>query len=652
MNLALIALALAQPPESGDVEMPRWEHWAVMESAPQRDRLWLFGPRDVWELTEGMEAPAHIATGSFVDAVMFDLDQDWIDEPLLCGPEGVSRLEPTGELTLVLPTPCRAITALHASVPVLVVASQTLWAFDSAEDGTSFGRPLPAGPVELVAHQDRLAVRHSGGLDLWEPGGHQQLNSSIPTDGVTLGPGRQWHWSLGGELFPPSGPSFFSDARSIQSADLNADGSPGLYAIHPGSMLVGGAEDASEELAYPLEFVPRALVPADWDGDGGMDLVVLGEHELALMYASGAGPSLQIQELPFLQVPTRSIWGLPVPLFQDTNGQLSSGRTPPNRTMVGGVGWAWGGQIGGADGVGLSPTFLVTIEHGAHKPVQGFIGLDSSPLILQIGNGVFTHLAMVSGGMTLGNPHLRAGPLFSAGLLGVGAGGRAIWTPFERPSGSLHGLEWRAVAYPGLQDPQRIVTGELSLSYVRAMPMGGQGAVSRPGRAPRARQASERTTHGVCRRFGGVLGVSAGASNTRNSWDFVGRNIRLDIAATPSASGWCELATGPLSWLLSIDSAPFFRYRVPWDAGQADQAVRQMGSLTTGPVVGGDVVRAGPILVGGIWMSGIGARMQLTPIGSDSIGHHGLEARALYLVPSVGAGQVSLGYSFWMDPRQ
>ena len=198
----------------------------------------------------------------------------------------------------------------------------------------------------------------------------------------------------------------------------------------------------------------------------------------------------------------------------------------------------------------------------------------------------------------------------------------------------------------------RVPSGEISLAYVQALPMGGAQGIQPPTRAPVARAASDRSTRGPCRRFGGVIGVSAGASNTRSSWDFVGRNVQFDIAATPSASGWCEVAAGPVAWLVSLDSAPFFRYRVPWDQGQADQTVRQMGSLTFGPTLGGDAFRVGPIAAGGVWMSGIGARMQLTPIGGDALGHHGLEARALYLVPSVGAGQASLGYTFWMDPRQ
>jgi len=288
------------------------------------------------------------------------------------------------------------------------------------------------------------------------------------------------------------------------------------------------------------------------------------------------------------------------------------------------------------------------------KNVHPFVGMDLAPLFLALADDSgFLHGLLISTGATVGNPHLRTGVYGSIGILGMGAGTRTVWTPFETRSGLIHGFEARMGAYVGTAGIWSAPIGEAMLLYVTSLPTGGEQAFDRrlPGVIPS--RTTERTdAFGVCRRFGFSLGAVGGGSGTSLSWDFVGSRIPFTVSATPAAIASCESGYDDMTLLLSLESAPWYRYRIPWGGDAGDTRVRHMGSMTAGYMLGNDTIRVGPTVTAGIWALGGGGRILFTPIHTKAAGHHGIEARGMVLWPSVSSWEGGLYYTVWMDPRR
>jgi hypothetical protein len=597
--------------------------------------------------------------GPLVDVAVADVDGDGMADLLVCGPDGLSAVAWASHPSATIEmddVPCFGVVVVEADRTLAVaLLGDQLHRYALGGGGPikqdAFGQAIPP-TARLKAEGDTLAVLRQDGLDLWGPDGQQIVRTELPVDSAARSE-RGWVWTTGGVLGGATSGDWFPDARGVVTQDLDADGRRTPAVLHPASRLVGWQDQASER-AEALPFRPRMLAQADVNGDGGEDLVLLGDAALTVILAAGPPPIEQRMERAFAPAPTRSLLGVPVPLFQDTHGTLASGRRPPERAVTGGMGIAAGSALGGGQGLGASPIGVVAIE-GMERQITPWVGFDTAPFFVQLpADGfVFWHLAMVSAGASIGNPHLRTGPYASLGILGAGVGLRTLWTPFETRSGLIHGLEGRMTTFADAGGDVLEPVGQVSISYVSSIPMGGKRAFDQrlPGVLPTA--ANVRSSKpGVCRRFGFSLGAVGGGSQTTLSWDFVGSRFPFEIAATPAASAYCESGSENHGLLVSLDSAPWYRYRIPWGRGLGDTRVAQMGTATLGYALGNDWVRVGPIGTAGIWALGGGARIVLTPLAIKAAGRHGVEARGLLLWPSVGSWEGGIFYTFWMDPRR
>ena len=131
--------------------------------------------------------------------------------------------------------------------------------------------------------------------------------------------------------------------------------------------------------------------------------------------------------------------------------------------------------------------------------------------------------------------------------------------------------------------------GEAMILYMTSVPMGGEKGFDRrlPGVIPSGK-VDRVDRVGICRRFGFSMGAVGGGSETFLSWEHVGTALPFEVSATPAAAGFCESGDKALGVLVSLESAPWYRYRIPWGWGEGDTRVRHMASVTAGqlPAVG------------------------------------------------------------------
>ncbi len=668
--MVLAAAATAGPLEAGEP--------IELASDPGGTTVWLDAlPRgDVGAILVATEASLQIVDpttgeqrdqvdGHFRDAAVLDIDGDGKRELILCGPSGVKALPWEGETRArqIAKKSCSALEVVYAKETLLVAATDVLqiWAVDGElADRGSFGAALES-PVRLAAHGDVLAVVGDGGdrIAEWGPEGRRYLQAEGPIVGFAWHAG-EWVWTTeaGGGLQG----RIFDGAGALATGD--ADGAE-LHVLHPELSLLGTVSNGVET-ATSLPFAATFLASTDLEGDTDTDLVVSDGSQFVIFRSTvGTAPTRGPDALNTtrgetdpITVPSARVHGVNVPLFLGTDGKLASGRVPPEATMIGGVGVAFGSALRRGLQGGGSPAFVAAMETVYAPSMRWHFGIDSAPFFATLNDDVVWHLALLNAGMSFGGPHLRSGAYGTVGLVGLGLGWRTVWTPFETRGGIVHGLEFRLAGLVGLDSNVRRrfrqPTGEVTIAYVTSLPMGKGRSfdTTLPGVA--AREPADRPDDVlICRRFAISMGAAAGVSSTALSWDFVGRDAQWDPSWSPAASIACETGTERGGWLAAVDSVPFFAYRVPWNGNARDQVLRHMGTATLGAVLGNDVVRAGPFVTGGIWAAGAGLRAVFTPIGgAGDRAHHGVEFRATALYPPGEAGEGLVMYTFWWDPRR
>jgi len=587
------------------------------------------------------------------DATVADLDGDGARELVLCGDTGVRSLpwESPTPGRILYETPCHAIARVRAKQTLLITLGATLqrWSVAEQRDLGPFGDGAGSGP--LTAYGDRLAVVSEDGdaIHDWGPHGLRILQADGRVSDLAWYDG-DWVWITERSLSRPQ--------RTLDGPAVIAEGDEGALLVLQPERSRLDIHSGGDRTQTALPFAATELATADLDADGDIDVVLAGEGQFLVARSTRSTPTeTRHQPLP---LQTETVSRVSIPLFLATDGALASGRDAPERTMVGGVGIAFGSTLRPGFQTGGSPLFVATMERRVNQHTFVHLGLDSAPLFINAGEGNLDwHLAMLTGGIAAGNPHLRIGGLVTAGLFGGGVGMRTVWTPFETRSMVLHGLELRLTAFTGLG--QRTVdesvleaTGEVGIAYVTAFPLGPRRGMDLSAPSISVREPSERPEDlFLCRRFTLGLGLGAGVSSTASSWAFVGQATPWDPSWSPAITAGCETGSANAGMLIAVDSLPFFAYRVPWDDGARDQVLRHMGSVSLGPVFGTDVVRLGPYLTGGIWAAGVGGRIVFTPLSVQAGNtHHGLEIRALALYPPGSAGEGAILYSLWWDPRR
>ncbi|MCA9492255.1 MAG: hypothetical protein KC621_20120, partial [Myxococcales bacterium] len=348
--------------------------------------------------------------------------------------------------------------------------------------------------------------------------------------------------------------------------------------------------------------------------------------------------------------PRTHLLGLSFPDFAGTDGTLASGRVPSSTQVTGSAGLLAGGLLGPGRGIDGSVVVAAAIEQRTAFG-RAWFGLDSAPLLLAAGDTTVWHIGLASAGLTWGGPHVRSGPYATLGLVGAGAGWRALVQPFEQPSGATHGLEARLAVLVGPTNGGAAVepVGEASIAWSTTFQLGR--ASGRWSPAPVELEPSDATQGALtCRRFAIAVGGEVTTSSAALSWEHVGQDVDRDVTGSPSLAVSCETGARRSGWYASGQTAPWAAYRTPIDGG--DRSLFHMGSASLGAVVGGDAVRFGPILTAGIWRAGLGARVALTPIASRRGVHQGLDLRGEILVPAASSYAATAAWTVWFDPRR
>ena len=334
-----------------------------------------------------------------------------------------------------------------------------------------------------------------------------------------------------------------------------------------------------------------------------------------LMSAAAAGPS----EAPELS-----------PRIPAFTGEAATLGGPS--TMSSGLGAVRGTKLGTSQlnsGFSLATQAVWEFRGG---PVRGFVGVTSAPTFIWLSDsGSGWTLAMVDAGWMVGTDKLRIGPYTTVGLISAGAGVRAIWTPWESDANSLTGFEARLTWYA-------LSAGNVGLFYVRTIEMGS------PDLQPRSPSTS------LCERFVVAGGFGSAVSSAERSWELVGTGDTLAWSSSPALAVGCESGED-VGLYVGMETAPRMEYRVPTLDGGADRPVRHFGSLTVGPMVGGERVQFGPVGTVGIWTLGGGVRAVARPSQSRRGAYRGLEVRGLVMAPSAPSAELMVLYHVAVDTR-
>lgn len=672
IGLLAVALAAAAPLEVAEpVPLPA----AVDElvALPLRDGAQLLGLSDeaTWVLSAegasmGTRAAAHAAA-------VVDLDGDGARELLLCTDDGLlaGPWEAVYAEHVVADEPCTAVAVVHADETLVVTGAegaQRLWGLDGSglEDRGALGDPGEE-VTRTAVDGDRLALASGSTVTEWSPEGRRTWTAGGAIEGVAVG-ADGWAWSAGGALHgTDAAVSAFPGAGAIASARLSAEDRQ-LVVAHPGPSLVG-VLDGDTERALHVGVSPLLLATGDLDGDRLDEIAVSDGRALVVLHSTAPPPPRMgpddlrrsalggAHRLPTpneFDVPMAGAWGLAIPRFSGTGGHLASGRVPPEILLVGGIGASAGGALEPGRAALGSIALAAVMEHGrGTRPFRPFYGIDSSPLFRDFADTVVTHVALASVGLTLGGPHLRTGPYVTGGFLAAGVGMRTVWTPLETRSGTLHGFELRLL---GLMGPDingqwqafgEAPVGEVALLYVNGLPLGASSGRFDPRMPAAAPEGS-----GGCRRFAVSTGFAGGVSSTTSAWEFVGSTATWDTSWSPALTMACETGKRSAGVVFGASTAPFYGYRIPFEGLAADDRVLHLGAAQLGAVFGGDTVRAGPFAQGGVWSLGGGARVVVTPVVARGGARHGLELRAVGLVPSAPSWEGWAMYTAWWDPRR
>lgn len=612
-------------------------------------------------------AVVDLATGTVLDlvpvggrdAAAADLDGDGLDELLICGEHGLTAVTwegPPGPPRPLASVPCKAVVVqVQAGQATVVTANEAarLWTPDGVGgllDRGPYGSRLVGEPL-LVIEGERLAIASIGGSEIVErsPWGRSVIATGGPIGGLVHGPAG-WTWTLPAEgrladvthgstpVAPMPG--------LLLTAETDRDDRRELIVLHPGWGRIGRLRaDVEETSALPIAATHLAIADVDRDGCDEIVLLAIDPPQLTTLRSREctAQPLIATEPLepwkPIVISPppppvdgSVALLGLTLPPF--VGPDTADRGVWPRTDVLFGAGWVVGATRGT---VWLElpsfPALALTAEAGG--PHARFVyGVDSAGFFLWVtetGGGV--HLANFMVGSTFGGRDLSMGPFVTAGLFNAGAGLRTVWTPWDARTGSRVGFEARLTWFAP-------TTGEAMLLYVWRS--------SHERRRPTAALDLPLDPRRFCRRFELAVGGAGGATSTRLSWEFVGSEVPYAASGSFAVGAACEAGEGPVGFLLGVETAPLFSYVVP----PLGDRVHHMASHTVGLMLGNDLVRIGPIATAGFWTLGGGARIGLTPFQDGQGLRHGIDLRAVALVPYGPSFEAMLLYGVWMDPRR
>jgi hypothetical protein len=628
-------------------------------------QMWRFEDRKAEEVGQGARSLA-VLDGSEVELVV-------------CGGNGlwIHATEPT----VVSDSPCTAVVAVHDDPPTLASVDETgkahLWILAYGTWQAVASQQTPSGEPLLAVDPEKniyLSAVGSAELAQWTPKGVVKLDPQGAVQGLLAAQGSVWWTTQDGRLRSANGEVHDVHASPGPPKFLRTNDG-GLYLIpHPKQL--GLLTPQGQEVLTPSE--EHIVAVLDVDANGCDDVVLTNsllmdtctpepavfstpsppKTEPAPFSAPGSGPApfvppgtnTQLEErvderklerdrrrVLIDAQPRGHLLGIPVPTFVRSDGAMGSGEPASQQWITTGAGIAFGGsafpqrvQSGG------SPVVSGALEWGPRR-IHAHIGFDTAPTFIWLGDTFGgMHLLNVTSGISLGGPQLYSGGFVTLGLVNVGMGARAVWLPWERPNGTAFGLETRATLFNG-------GAGQFALMGVTRI---AKKSKRNPLEFPR-KQLGENSFL-ACRRLGASAGLGAAASSTNNSWENIGQT-GLEWRFSPALSAGCEMGARGASALLTVNSAPWVRWRSHVIDG-ADRTYRHMGSVTTGMMFGGDKARFGPTGSVGVWTQSGGMRVVITPF-RKGLTNHGIELRGNVLFPSAPAAEGMVLYHAWMNPR-
>lgn len=234
---------------------------------------------------------------------------------------------------------------------------------------------------------------------------------------------------------------------------------------------------------------------------------------------------------------------------------------------------------------------------------------------------------MLDAGALFGSDDLALGPYATGGLFAVGAGLRAVWTPWRRRYDHI-GLDLRLIAGPR----EASAWAMLTFRRVQAAPSDGERM---------------REREGICARLSGSFGVAVAGANRQDTWRGIGYSP-VGYSGSPYLAIACE-GGKHAGLFVGGETAPFVTSRFP---GAFNKASPWFGTATVGAWLGGEAVRIGPFASVGSLIAGAGGRLVFSPWTTASGARAGVEARAIVFAPSSPAVAGTFAIYLAPDPRR
>jgi len=607
------------------------------------------------------------------DAVaLADHDGDGWTDLVLCGAEGVrwARGTPEGLAALATLTTdaCGAVAWFAPQVGErdLVVAGLVVRTWKIGADGT-LSSPADfvdlSGPPLLVADGARFAVAARGEQEVTERSewGRSVYAARDPIGDLARGP-RNWAWTLPSanvvEDVTRRRVPVAASPGALRGADLDGDGAEELLVLHPDAV---GVLAGDTEQTFPLQAPARDLEAADVDGDGCLDLLLLRSDAEVVVRPGTCAPAGDVVQgttratrvplddrdrtvTAYVGHPVRlelvdpkgltnrySARGGPSGLKVDEDGSANYLPTPDD------VGeWVVNVRMwGGSEIVRVVPIHLVVkpanawVASGQPGNDHGQLVLGEERPIVQVLVGGTLVVQAVDGVGEATRFTLHGGPpglkMTSSGLITYTPLAEQIgqWDVDVRLSG---GESHRKTGFQLRVAPKEVVSAA----------HGSQLATAAAAAAARPRDAGFWQVRGCMV----SLGVAAGLTGTSQSWAYVGRPVYFSFS--PVLAGTCE--GGPIrgvNWFVGGETAPLYAYLL-----NADNIGVHTLVATVGLSFGGDRLRVGPYVSGGILMTAAGARLWWLPFVNRAGTPHGFELRVAWIFAQTPSAQGMLMYGW------
>ena len=142
-----------------------------------------------------------------------------------------------------------------------------------------------------------------------------------------------------------------------------------------------------------------------------------------------------------------------------------------------------------------------------------------------------------------------------------------------------------------------------------------------------------------CRR---MIGVAGGVLPTAGVWEFVGEGATAVTGSFLLAFS-CEVGAARAAAMFGVESAPFLQQR---RFDKQGTLFPQWITATLGLTLGGNKMRYGPVVSGGIGYVGAGGRFMFMPLRGRRGARMGMEVRLLAWFSDRVSGQLQLMWQF------